>query len=471
MIPDDPELLYNRDSSALMEELCRMQMPVFLDSSLGDGEAKRDVLTAAPVAYISLSEGVADPAGCIPASDAGGLMRKIKELRNEYLVDNEVVEGMPGSSYRGGIHGFLGYPRLSKHGSGRAELMYTDCFVGVYLWNIVVDHRAQSSKILFHNNCSQEFRERLLKAIGRFLKSGVAELDIEKESRNDAQLSELVLKSPFVPAVSRSEYGSAFGKIKDYIDAGDCYQVNLTQGFSATCQGDPFTAYQRLRSATKTPFSAYMQWNGGALLSLSPERFLRLSGNRVRTQPIKGTRPRSSDATKDKQQAKDLLASEKDRAENLMIVDLLRNDLGRVCNTGSVTANQLFSLESFSNVHHLVSSIEGELRGECDAFDLLQACFPGGSITGAPKQRAMEIIEELEPMTRRAYCGSVLRIDSNGDMDSSIIIRSLQWQRQDNADDRLLCWAGGGIVADSEEAAEYQECFDKIDSIFKVLQV
>ena len=220
-----------------------------------------------------------------------------------------------------------------------------------------------------------------------------------------------------------------------------------------------------MRNATQAPFSAYMNWQSGALLSLSPERFLSLRDNTVLTQPIKGTRPRSEDSNTDAQLASALVESEKDRAENLMIVDLLRNDLGRVCKTGSVKANQLFALQSFSNVHHMVSSISGELAQGLGAFELLASCFPGGSITGAPKLRAMEIIEQLEQASRRAYCGSVFYLSANGNMDSSITIRTLLWQQ-----DHILCWAGGGIVADSECDAEYDECFDKINIIIKTLQ-
>ncbi len=492
MIADDIQLLYDRDSSALMAALCHLEMPVFLDSSFGDGAGQRDILTAAPVAYISLSAGVADPKSYQPTADAGDLISQIRELRDKFLADYPQQHNQDSTaiSHRGGVHGYIGYPRLKAHAAGKIELNYTDCFAGVYLWNIVVDHLSCCSELLFHQSCPAEFRERLLQTLNRFIKPVAAlaeasstiehneESEIEgskkesheDESGNQAQLHDLVLINSFSPRISRDEYGSAFSHIKDYIEAGDCYQVNLTQGFSASCKGHPFTAYEKLRQTTRTPFSAYMHWQSGALLSLSPERFLKLSGSRVQTQPIKGTRPRSNDKAKDQQQAQELLRSEKDRSENLMIVDLLRNDLGRVCKTGSVAVDQLFSLESFSNVHHLVSTVQGELREECDAFDLLQACFPGGSITGAPKLRAMEIIEELEARNRRAYCGSVFRVDSNGDMDSSIIIRSLLWQQHENADDELLCWAGGGIVADSEEDAEYQECFDKINSIFKVLQ-
>jgi para-aminobenzoate synthetase component 1 len=201
------------------------------------------------------------------------------------------------------------------------------------------------------------------------------------------------LHSDFRQQLSQQQYREAFASVKDYISAGDCYQVNLSQQFQAECTGAPLAAYLQLRRCNPAPFSAFLNWDSGALMSLSPERFLRKQDNAVLTQPIKGTRPRSPDAATDASLARQLLDSEKDRAENLMIVDLLRNDLGKVCKIGSVRVEQLFELQSFSGVHHLVSSVSGELATGRNALDLLANCFPGGSITGAPKLRAMLFIQ------------------------------------------------------------------------------
>ena len=272
------------------------------------------------------------------------------------------------------------------------------------------------------------------------------------------------LISPFIRELAREKYDSAFAAIKAYIRAGDCYQVNLTQRVSAAVNGSPLAAYLQLRARMPAPFSAFLHWNDTALLSVSPERFVQLTGDQVLTQPIKGTRPRHRDPELDQAAAEALRASEKDQSENLMIVDLLRNDLGRVCVTGSVQTRALFALRSFSNVHHLVSSVCGRLLPTLDGLDLLRACFPGGSITGAPKLRAMAIIEELEQAPRRLYCGSAFYLSCCGRFDSSITIRSLLWEAG-----QLLCWAGGGIVDDSEVDAEYAECFDKIGAIIQAL--
>jgi para-aminobenzoate synthetase component I len=220
-----------------------------------------------------------------------------------------------------------------------------------------------------------------------------------------------------------------------------------------------------LRRMSKAPYSAFLDWPQLQILCASPERFLRVRQGRVETRPIKGTRPRSADAVEDTRLAEELRHHPKDRAENLMIVDLLRNDLGKNCEPGSVRVPKLFEVESYSNVHHLVSTVEGKLRAGCDALDLLRDCFPGGSITGAPKQRAMEIIEQLEPQRRGVYCGSIGYVGFDGNMDTNIAIRTLI-----HANNEIRCWAGGGIVADSQCDAEYQETLDKASEMLALLQ-
>ncbi|MGU5693187.1 aminodeoxychorismate synthase component I [Aeromonas veronii] len=264
--------------------------------------------------------------------------------------------------------------------------------------------------------------------------------------------------------MSRAEYGEKFARIQEYLAAGDCYQINLTQRFSAPYQGDEWQAYCLLATANKAPFSAFIRLPDSALLSLSPERFLLLDGRHIETKPIKGTRPRHPDPATDRQVARELAQADKDRSENLMIVDLLRNDIGRVSRPGSVSVPHLFAVESFPAVHHLVSTIHGELDARWQEVDLLRACFPGGSITGAPKIRAMEIIEELEPQRRNAYCGSIGYLSQHGRMDTSICIRTLIAEAG-----RLHCWAGGGIIADSDADSEYQETYDKVARILPPL--
>jgi len=264
--------------------------------------------------------------------------------------------------------------------------------------------------------------------------------------------------------MSREEYGAKFRQVQDYLRAGDCYQVNLAQRFQAQYEGSEWQAFLRLSASNRAPFSAFIRLPHNTVISVSPERFLWLNDHHIQTRPIKGTLPRLPDAADDVRQAERLAASAKDRAENLMIVDLLRNDIGRVASPGSVRVPELFVVEAFPAVHHLVSTIEAQLPAELHAADLLRACFPGGSITGAPKVRAMEIIEELEPQRRTAYCGSIGYLSVCGTMDTNITIRTLVTDRGS-----IYCWAGGGIVADSEEQAEYQETFDKVGRILPLL--
>ena len=253
--------------------------------------------------------------------------------------------------------------------------------------------------------------------------------------------------------------------ISKAIGSGDCYQTNFTQHFSAQFSGDLWPAYIALRQALGSPYSVFWQWRDQGLLCLSPERFIKLTDNQAETKPIKGTIKRGETPEDDQQAAQALVASAKDRAENLMIVDRLRNDLGRNCQPGSIRVPKLFELESFPNVHHLVSTVTGVLADSSTPLDLLRDSFPGGSITGAPKKRAMEIIEQLEPVRRSVYCGSIGYISANQNMDTNIAIRTLI------ADGETLhCWGGGGIVADSEESQEYQESIDKIRALLAALE-
>src|SRR5690606_36000825 len=263
---------------------------------------------------------------------------------------------------------------------------------------------------------------------------------------------------------TRAAYNHAFGRVQQHIRRGDCYQVNLTQRFEAPAEGDAWHAYLRLRSINPAPFAAYLDLPFGKIACSSPERFLLVQGDHVETKPIKGTRPRSADPVRDRELAEELRASTKDRAENVMIVDLLRNDLGKCCVPGSVRASKLFDVESFASVHQLVSTVEGRLVSGRHALDLLGACFPGGSITGAPKVASMQIIEQVEPHRRSVYCGAIGYIGFDGDMDTNIAIRTLV-----QCGDRVYTWAGGGIVADSNVDAEYQESLDKAAAMLAVL--
>lgn len=321
-------------------------------------------------------------------------------------------------------------------------------WMGFYPALILVDHASQETHLL----CLDGFQEKAEALRAAYL-----------EPADETQ--PFLLSGPFQGNLPELEYQRRFTAVQQYIHQGDCYQVNLAREFSAQYSGSPWQAYRQLRAQQSAPMGGYLEADNWFLLSLSPERFLSMNQRNVQTKPIKGTRPRHDDPRQDLANRDDLITSVKDRAENLMIVDLLRNDLGRSCAVGSVRVDKLFEIESFSNVHHLVSTVTGKLAAGLDALDLLTGAFPGGSITGAPKHRAMEIIDELEPHTRDFYCGSMLYLDVCGRMDSSILIRSLVAR-----DGLIRCWGGGGIVADSTCAAEYQEINDKIGKLLKTLQ-
>jgi len=263
---------------------------------------------------------------------------------------------------------------------------------------------------------------------------------------------------------SRESYCLAVKRVKEYIAAGDVFQVNLSQRFSADFSASPWTLYRCLSCMNPAPFAAYLQFPGLNVVSASPERFLKVTGRQVETRPIKGTRPRGKNPASDRSLRQELWNSAKDRAELTMIIDLERNDLGRVCETGSVRVPELFRLEEYATVFHLVSTVTGTLAPGRDTIDLLKATFPGGSITGAPKIRAMEIIEELEPVRRGIYTGSIGWIGYQGNADLNIVIRTFIVKGN-----RVYFQAGGGITADSAPEAEYEETLDKAEALFRAL--
>ena len=417
---------------------------VLLDSGRPTADRGRyDLMSAWPQAELTLQ----------PDESGRDFLQRLRDSLQQ--LGNAALPDACELPFAGGLIGYLSYDfgrqleQLPAHALD--DLHLPDARLGLYAWALVTDHQAATSQLVFHPSLEPAQRDRLIQLF----------------SQTAPQLNRAFsLKPPMQPDISASQYEQALRKIHDYIQAGDCYQVNYTQRFSAQCEGDAWTAYCALRQACPTPFSGFMSLpDDNAILSLSPERFVRVSHHQVETRPIKGTRPRGKNSVEDEANAAELLASPKDRAENLMIVDLLRNDLGRTCRTGSVRVPELFTLESYPNVHHLVSSVVGELADGKDALDLIGDSFPGGSITGAPKIRAMQIIDELEPTRRSLYCGSLLYLDVRGEMDSSIAIRSLLVK-----DGRVSCWGGGGIVADSDWQDEYQESITKVKVLLDTLQ-
>lgn len=437
-------LPYQADPAHYFARVRQAPGALLLDAGRPQAERGRfDLLSAWPLQ--SFEPGEAEPAGAFFQRLRQGLNRL---GRAEAPADCELP-------FTGGLIGYLSYDfgrrfeQLPSH--AQDDLHLPDARFGLYGWALISDHQRQTSQLMFHPQLGEDERARLLELFRRPVQ--------------DAAPSFRLLQ-PFHADLQQDQYRQAIARIQAYIQAGDCYQVNFAQRFQAPCAGDPWAAYQALRAACPTPFAGFQALpDGGAILSLSPERYLQVSQGRVESRPIKGTRPRGATPAEDQANADELLASAKDRAENLMIVDLLRNDLGRSCRIGSVRVPELFALESYPNVHHLVSAVTGELAADRDALDLVAGSFPGGSITGAPKIRAMQIIDELEPTRRALYCGSLLYLDVRGELDSSIAIRSLLVK-----DGRVSCWGGGGIVADSDWQAEYQESITKVKVLLQTLE-
>ncbi|MGZ5050895.1 MAG: aminodeoxychorismate synthase component I [Methylobacter sp.] len=449
--PSIATLPYFPDSAALFAAYADEPWAVFLDSGFPASQQGRyDIIATEPVCTL-VTHGPITKITCDGATveSTGNPFDLVKQQLNAF-PEFKPVDDLP---FNGGAIGYFSYdlarrlehlPALAEDAEHIAEMA-----VGIYQWAVVVDHQQKNSYLV--GRCEPEKWQDLIRQFSQL--------------PNDSDHRPFKVIGEIKSNMDKSAYVHAFDRIKHYLKEGDCYQVNLTQRFAAGCVGDPWTAYQALRKLNAAPFSCYLNLPEVQILSSSPERFLKLTDGVVETKPIKGTRPRKTDSAEDRQQIQNLEASNKDRAENLMIVDLLRNDIGKTCKSGSVKVPKLFDVESYATVHHLVSTITGVLDDGKHALDLLQSCFPGGSITGAPKIRAMEIIEELEPHRRGVYCGAIGYIGFNGNMDTNIAIRTLV-----HSDNNIRFWAGGGIVNDSVAEEEYQESFDKAAAMLNLLQ-
>lgn len=437
--PDLAAELYSGIEALPWAMLLRSASPTHTDS-------RYDILVAEPVVTLTTfgqETEIGEPGGTRFSSDDP--FELLSQLQAQYLP---AIEHQPARPFSGGALGYFGYdlgrrverlPELAEQ-----DIKMPDMAVGLYAWALIVDHQEQSAHL-----------------------AGPEPEQAWQWLTNHSARAETPfrLSSDWQSNMTRQSYGEKFARVQEYLRSGDCYQINLAQRFSACYEGSEWQAYRMLESVNQAPFSAFIRTGYGAVLSVSPERFLELRNGVIETKPIKGTRPRSEDPILDSQLAAELASAEKDQAENLMIVDLLRNDIGRVARPGSVHVPKLFDIESFPAVHHMVTTIRAELSEPYSPAQLLRAGFPGGSITGAPKIRAMEIIEELEPHRRSVWCGSIGYISRDGQMDTSITIRTLI-----ATNGRLYAWAGGGLVADSECDAEYQETFDKLSRILPVLK-
>ncbi len=464
---------------------------LFLDSAGGGPRLGQfSFLTADPVAVVR-SKGVRTEhldllAGTTRVLDVDALTAVRQLLRPHSLSPQP---GLP--PFQGGAAGYLAYDWgrvLERLPAPRFDdLGVWDVVLGVYDWVLAWDHAQGRAFVISTGMPEVEESLRAARAATRaaWVRSLVADADPRARStapdvvHEPPAEAEARVMAPSYPvsggwwddrlelrsSFTREGYLDAVSRVREYIVAGDVFQANLSQRFEAPLTASPWALYRRLRERNPSPFAAFMDLPDATIVSASPERFLRVDGaGEVQTRPIKGTRPRGMGPEHDAALGQALAESAKDQAENLMIVDLMRNDLSRVCAPGSVRVPELFALERYATVHHLVSTVVGTLEPGADAVDLLRAAFPGGSITGAPKIRAMEIIAEFEPSQRGVYCGSVGYLSVTGEMDASIAIRTAVV-----VDGRVYFSAGGGIVADSDPRQEYLETLDKARALIDAL--
>ncbi|MTI64993.1 MAG: aminodeoxychorismate synthase component I [Firmicutes bacterium] len=385
----------------------------------------------------------------------GNPLDKLQEVLSKYNMDYK--SELP---FLGGGVGYFSYD-LYHHieklpRTAIDDIKIPDCFFGFYDGVIIIDHR--QNDVYVASLGIKDTKEKVVNNIIEKIKKG----EEENKKINLKKGNNIIdLKSNF----KKEDYLKAINKIKDYIKAGDIYQANMTQRFECDIEDSPFELFNKLRNINPAPFAGFIDFGEGSIVSSSPERFIEIKDNLIQTRPIKGTRPRGKNPKEDKKNREDLLSSEKDKAELLMIVDLERNDLGKISKVGTVKVPELFKLEEYSTVYHLVSTVTGEIKDEYDSIDCIKATFPGGSITGAPKIRAMEIIDELEPTQRNVYTGSIGYIGFNGYMDLNIAIRTILCK-----DKKAYFQVGGAIVWDSDAEMEYEETLHKAKALIEALK-
>ena len=444
-------LPYVSDSSIYFEAIANDPWSCYLDSGIQDDldenisdKSRYDIIVSHPFIKIIADESTV-------SIEENNLKKITKEnpfnVLEGILANFNIQEtSLP---FTGGALGYFSYElsqssiKKNKDHVGMPLMM-----IGIYDWALIVDHQEKTACIASHliNKDTKDYLTTLTKKL--------------KSVKPNNQLFKI--NSNIKSLLNFEAYDLMVNKILSFIKEGDVYQINISNKYIVSCEGNSWTGYKKLREINRAPFMAYFHFDDFDILCGSPERFIQSHSKRVETRPIKGTEPRDINPIKDKENAEKLLASEKDRAENLMIVDLLRNDLSKNCIPGSVNVKALCELKSYSNVHHLESIIEGVLKPHSTLTKLLKDCFPGGSITGTPKKRSMEIISDLEPHRRDIYCGSIGYIGFNHNMDTNIAIRTLV--RKDN---NIHFYSGGGIVAQSNSKNEFDEISFKASNIRK----
>ncbi len=445
-------LPYQASPLALFDRLVDWSWPVLLDSQ---DAGRWDILTAEPDATVVLHGDGRWQIEGVPEYDYPDAFAALQALHEPADAPADIE--LP---FTGGVIATLGYAAAGERGlPERRQDAWPCAFLARYRWAICSDHDSRQSWLVWQDAIAPGLLVRL---------QMLADMLLPPAGLSTRPRFHLL--APFTADTEMARYASDIARIHEFIRAGDCYQINYTQSWRAPCEGLGWSVWPALRAAAGAPYSVYWRLPWGELLSLSPEQFLQVQARadgsaRVLTRPIKGTRRRDHDALVDAAEANALRASSKDQAENVMITDLLRNDLGKHAVTGSVQVPELCALHSYGQVHHLVSTIEARLPPGLTPSLLFRDAFPGGSITGAPKKRAMEIIEQLEVTPRGVYCGSVILADSAGRWDSSITIRTFVIRAGE-----IRTWAGGGITLDSVWQDEYQECQNKIGGLMQLLE-
>jgi len=397
---------------------------------------------------------------------------------NPFDVVNNLLEiyhldsSFPPIPFLGGAVGYFGYDlchfieRLPA--TAVDDLQLPECYFGFYDLAVAFDNLQDKVYIISTGFPELRETERIERASQRLdeVKEMIANVSISSREAPLISISSPTEQVTLRGGFAHQEYLNAVKKARQYIIAGDIFEVNLSQRFEAELSITPYELYRCLRQINPAPFACYLRFDEVSVVSASPERFIRVRGDWVETRPIKGTRPRGKTPEEDKTLANELVSSAKDRAENIMIVDLERNDLGRVCRFGTVKVTELAKLEVFPTVFHLTSTVEGRLKEDKNCIDLLKATFPGGSITGAPKVRSMEIIDELEPTRRSVYTGNIGYLSFNGDLDLNIAIRTFLVKGK-----KAYFQVGGAVVYDSDPEAEYQETLDKARALINALNM
>ena len=441
------DLPYQENSSIWFDKFASSRAPIFLDSCFQANNHLNDFNRYDLICWDPFIEIIQKGFKTLIIKDGTSFLSDESFAEIVDVIYSGLLDSYENNSllpFTGGLIGYLSYEFGQK---STKDTVLPHARANAYKNTILVDHLEKKTYFI------------------SFDKKRDAELIYDQCLNHEKEIiDEFVITEPIVNIESFEDYKRKFNKIQQYIIDGDVYQVNLATKFSTKYSGDPWVFYKKFREINKSPYMAYLKFEDYAIISGSPEQFISVNGSTITSRPIKGTMPRGDDPKTDCDNYEKLSSSEKDKAENLMIVDLIRNDLGKNCDTGSVNVKKLFTIESYPNVHHLVSSIEGQLKKEISPWTAFCDSFPGGSITGAPKKRSIEIISELESFSREVYCGSIFYLSFNKTLNSNIAIRSLIAY-----DEKLEYFSGGGITKSSTVKSEYNEIFNKAANIEKAI--